>query len=87
MKEALILGRLESILCNNFTFINKTISGLHLLPLTGREIGLTSIELYQFLLCVENEFDAFFSETDISRCSFFTLQDFCDSIMMKSRFH
>lgn len=73
----MIMDRLVSILKHKFLIqgeINEDLKGK---MLTGTEIGLNAMELYQFLICVEKEFHICFTSKDIYEngfCSLYTLE-------------
>lgn len=51
--------------------------------LTGPEIALNAIEMYQFLMCVENEFNIYFDMEDIKKYGFRTLTDISQMVSKK----
>lgn len=54
--------------------------------LTGETIALDAVQMYQFLMCVEDEFSVIFSLDEINTYGFHTLEEIANAIENKNNF-
>lgn len=74
---------LVNILTNNFKVKSNINENMYDCPLTGPSFELDATELYQFLMCIENEFGISIFPEDIQKYGFRTLEDISHIISKK----
>ncbi len=78
-----IMNKLLTILSEQFSLQKETAYENREMPLTGSKIGLNYISLYEFLMCVEETFNIYFSPNDIRQYGFKTLDEVQNLVDMK----
>lgn len=63
--------------------IEMAVEAMLVKPLTGKEIAFSPVEMYRFLMCVENEFHIYFTAEEIERWKMRTLSDFENAVNCK----
>lgn len=83
MKETVI-----KILKVHFGYKGDTDWGaIHDTPLTAKDFSFDGIQLYYFLMCLEEEFHIYFEADDFANMSFFTLDNVVDAVHNKFSLH
>lgn len=72
-----------SILAKNTDFNGEIASDDFNLPLTGKRFDMSGMQLYRFLMCIENTFNIFYTPDDFEKYSFRTLDEIVASIKQK----
>mgnify|MGYP000858720471 CR=1 FL=1 len=81
--ENSVIDTIKDILLIKFEFTGDIHEETMNLPLTSYYFNFTGIQLYQLLMCIEEEFNIYFKPEDISKNSFFTLAEIQKSVELK----
>ncbi len=83
MNKSEIRERLSAILVEKFGMQEASLDFTEPQITTGLNIGLGGLQLYEFLMCVENEFCIYFKPQDFESVSFRNLHDIETAVYMK----
>lgn len=83
MQENELIHKLITVLCGKFNIDYVTDENLANLRLTGPEMQLSAIQMYEYLICIENEWGVYFSADDIQKSDFRTVSGIRDALLLK----
>lgn len=72
-----VMNAIISIFVQKFPSVSGPIEEKMDIEFTAPEIGLDNIQLYEFLMCVEESFSVFFTPQEIREIGFNTLNNAC----------
>ena len=75
MNRSEITKRLSAILVDKFGLPEESLDFSGPQMTTGLDVGLNAFQLYEFLMCIENEFHIYFQPQDFESMSFRNLHD------------
>lgn len=78
-----LLNAIISIFAQKFPFVSGPIEEKMDKDFTAPEIGLDNIQLYEFLMCVEESFSVYFTPQEIREIGFNTLNNACRLVSKK----
>lgn len=74
-----LLGILES----SFGKSVMEMKNVYTIPLTSPAFGLTSVELYQYIMCIEKTYNFLFDVDDFTNYDFSSISSICDTVSTK----
>lgn len=83
MEQNDLLHKLTTILCDQFEISFDGYSNFINMQLTGPELQLSAFQMYEYLICIENETGFYFSAEDIRKSNFRTLSDIASAVLQK----
>lgn len=83
MNRSEIREKLTDILVDKFGLGEDSLDFSEPQVSTGLQIGLNALQLYEFLMCIENEFRIYFEPQDFKSMSFRNLHDVETAVHMK----
>ena len=83
MNRELVMRELYDVMHRGFPSLSISSDEKHNVKLTSPEFGFNDIELYEFLMCIEERFSVYFEPEEIRDNGFETLDKICDLVCKK----